>query len=140
MVTTMKKLGLLEKLDKSKMPNTEFVMDKLKKNTFDPNGEYSVVYTWGMTGIIYNKKYVKTAPTSWQDLWNPVYKGRVILLNDSREVIGMALKKHGFSNNATDPARLTSRSRTSRPWRRTSLLTIRIPSSRNSLLKKRGSE
>ena len=44
MVTTMKKLGLLEKLDKSKMPNTEFVMDKLKKNTFDPNGEYSVVY------------------------------------------------------------------------------------------------
>ena len=106
MVTTMKKLGLLEKLDKSKMPNTEFVMDKLKKNTFDPNGEYSVVYTWGMTGIIYNKKYVKTAPTSWQDLWNPVYKGRVILLNDSREVIGMALKKHGFSNNATDPGQI----------------------------------
>ena len=59
-----------------------------------------------MTGIIYNKKYVNTAPTSWQDLWNPVYKGRVILLNDSREVIGMALKKHGFSNNATDPGQI----------------------------------
>ncbi|MDF9577282.1 ABC transporter substrate-binding protein, partial [Bacillus paranthracis] len=38
------------------------------------------------------------APTSWADLWNEKYKGHVTLLNDSREVLGMGLKKHGFSN------------------------------------------
>ena len=43
---------------------------------------------------------------SWEDLWNPDYKGRVILLNDNREVIGMALKKNGYSNNSTDQAQV----------------------------------
>lgn len=102
MVSTMIKLNLLEKLNKDAMPNTKGIMKNLQAPTFDPKGEYSVVYTWGMTGIVYNKKYIKTAPTTWQDLWNPEYKGRVILLNDSREVLGMALKKHGKSNNSKD--------------------------------------
>lgn len=108
MVSTMTKLQLLEKLDKSKLPNTTSLLPSLQKPEFDPEGQYSVVYTWGMTGIVYNKKYVKTPPTSWQDLWNPEYKGRVILLNDSREVFGMALKKHGYSNNSTDTAQLSA--------------------------------
>ncbi len=52
------------------------------------------------------KKYVKETPTSWNDLWNEKYKGRVTLLNDSREVLGMALKKNGFSNSTKDDAQL----------------------------------
>ena len=36
---------------------------------------------------------MKEAPTSWTDLWNEKYKGHVTLLNDSREVLGMGLKK-----------------------------------------------
>lgn len=106
MVSTMIKLNMLEKLDKDAIPNTRNMMDTLQHPQFDPTGDYSVVYTWGMTGIVYNKKYIKTPPTSWNDLWDPAYKGRVILLNDSREVFGMALKKNGWSNNSTDPAQL----------------------------------
>ena len=106
MVSTMIKLDLLEKLDKDAIPNVRNVMDTLQHPDFDPGGDYSVVYTWGMTGIVYNKKYIKEPPTSWNDLWKPEYKGRVILLNDSREVFGMALKKNGWSNNSTDPAQL----------------------------------
>ena len=108
MVTTMTKLGLLEKLDKEAIPNAKNIMPSLQHPEFDPNGDYTVVYTWGMTGIVYNKKYVKTPPTSWQDLWNPEYKGRVILLNDSREVLGMDLKKHSWTVNSTDPAQVKS--------------------------------
>ena len=63
MVSTMIKLSMLEKLDKDALPNTRHMMDTLQHPQFDPRGEYSVVYTWGMTGIIYNKKYVKTPPT-----------------------------------------------------------------------------
>lgn len=36
---------------------------------------------------------MKEVPTSWADLWNEKYKGHVTLLNDSREVLGMGLKR-----------------------------------------------
>ncbi len=104
MVTTMRKLGLLEELDKKALPNTQNLVADLRSPSFDPEGKHSVVYAWGITGIIYNKKYVKEIPETWSALWKPEYRGRVILLNDNREVIGMALKKHGRSNNSTDPA------------------------------------
>lgn len=78
----------------------------MKAPVYDPTGKHSLVYTWGITGIVYNKNFIKETPTSWEDLWNPDYKGRVILLNDNREVIGMALKKNGYSNNSTDQAQV----------------------------------
>ena len=106
MVATMTKLNLLEELDHSALDNTKNILPALQHPAYDPQGKYSVVYTWGVTGIVYNKKYVKTPPTSWNDLWNPAYKGRVILLNDSREVLGMALKKNGFSVNSKNKAEL----------------------------------
>ncbi|MDD3396277.1 MAG: spermidine/putrescine ABC transporter substrate-binding protein [Acidaminococcaceae bacterium] len=106
MVGTMIKLDLLEKLNKKNIPNLTNLNTSLQAPAYDPTGDYSSIYTWGVTGIAYNKKYVKVAPTSWEDLWNEEYKGRVILLNDNREIIGMALKKDGFSNNATDPRQL----------------------------------
>lgn len=104
MVSTMMKLDLLEPMDRDKMPNTKELIPALMAPPYDPTGTHSIVYTWGVTGIAYNTQYVKTVPTSWQDLWNKEYTGRVILLNDSREVIGMGLKKGGHSVNTTDGA------------------------------------
>ena len=103
MVTTMLKLGMLDKLELNKLPNLKNIAPSLQKTPFDPTGEYAPVYTHGITGIVYNKKYVKTTPTSWNDLWKAEYKGHVILLNDCREVFSVALKKNGFSNNTTNP-------------------------------------
>ncbi len=106
MVSTMLKLDMLEKLDHSKIPNLQNITPALRHPKYDPNQEYSAAYVWGLTGIVYNKRYVKETPTSWQDLWNPKYKGHVILLNDCREVFSLALKKHGRSNNTTDPQQI----------------------------------
>ena len=64
--------------------------------------------TSGVTGIAYNKKYVKDEINSWEDLWNPEYKGKVLLLDDNREMIGMALKKQG-SPTAAQMKRKSSR-------------------------------
>ena len=50
------------------------------------------------------RKTREETPAKWDDLWNPEYKGHVLLLNDCREVFSVALKKHGWSNNSTDPA------------------------------------
>ena len=65
---------------------------------------YAIPYVWGITGIAYNKKYVKEPITCWADLWKPEYKGHIILLNDNREVFSLALKKLGKSNNSKNPA------------------------------------
>ncbi|SIR28842.1 spermidine/putrescine transport system substrate-binding protein [Paenibacillus macquariensis] len=102
MVETMIKNNLLEPLDKNNIPNYTNIADTFKDPTFDPGNKYSIVYTSGVTGIAYNKKYIKDPIDSWEDLWNPAYKGKVLLLDDNREMIGMALKKHGFSNSTTN--------------------------------------
>lgn len=56
MVTTMRKLDMLEKLDLAKIPNAKYISADLRKLPFDPTGEYTLPYTTGITGIIYNKK------------------------------------------------------------------------------------
>ncbi|MFG0213631.1 PotD/PotF family extracellular solute-binding protein [Brevibacillus porteri] len=106
MVGTMIQLGLLEELNKANIPNMGNIVSTFKTPPYDKENKYSLVYTWGITGIAYNKKYVKETPTSWNDLWNEAYKGRVIMLNDPREVMGMALIKNGFSNSTTNKEEL----------------------------------
>lgn len=108
MVATMIKQDLLEPLNKDNIPNWTNISDTYKNPSFDPDNKYSLVYTSGVTGIVYNKKYVKEEITSWADLWNPEYKGKVILLDDNREMIGMALKKAGLSNSSSDEAQITA--------------------------------
>lgn len=108
MVATMIKQDLLEPLNKDNIPNWTNISDTYKNPSFDPDNKYSLVYTSGVTGIVYNKKYVKEEISSWADLWNPEYKGKVILLDDNREMIGMALKKAGLSNSSSDEAQITA--------------------------------
>jgi spermidine/putrescine transport system substrate-binding protein len=108
MVEIMREQGLLEKLDKTNIPNLDKVNMTIKDTPYDPTGEYSVVYMYGITGIAYNEKHVKTPPTAWKDLWNPAYKDHVALLKDSRESLGMSLIKNGYSNNTTDSKELAT--------------------------------
>lgn len=106
MVETLINQDMLEKLDKENIPNLEKANMKIQTPAFDPNGEYSVLYQYGITGIAYNTKYITEEPTSWNDLWNEEYAGHVALLDDPREVIGMGLIKDGYSNNSTNQAEI----------------------------------
>ena len=108
MVETMIKLDLLQELDQGNIPNLQNMSAQFRNLPYDPDNKYSVVYTWGVTGIAYNKKFVTDPVDSWADLWDPKYAGKVVLLDDSREVIGMGLKKLGFSNSTQDQAQLES--------------------------------
>lgn len=104
MVASMIKQDLLEPLDLNNIPNFQYVADTFKDPAFDPGNKYSITYTSGVTGIAYNTKYVTDEINSWSDLWDDKYKGKVLLLDDNREVIGMALKKLGKSNSSHDDA------------------------------------
>ncbi|MGZ9586973.1 ABC transporter substrate-binding protein [Paenibacillus marinisediminis] len=102
MVSSMIKQDLLEPLNMNNIPNFQYVADTFKNPAYDPGNKYSITYTSGVTGIAYNTKYVKEDIDSWADLWDEKYKGKVLLLDDNREIIGMALKKAGKSNSSNN--------------------------------------
>ena len=90
----------LEKLDFDKIPNLSLIDEKYRYTDFDPEGAYSVPYTWGMVGLLYNSKYVTAEEAStWDILWNEKFKGKVLMFGNSRDAFGIALKKLGYSLN-----------------------------------------
>ncbi len=90
----------LEKLDFDKIPNLSLIDEKYRYTDFDPEGAYSVPYTWGMVGLVYNSKYVTAEEAStWDILWNEKFKGKVLMFGNSRDAFGIALKKLGYSLN-----------------------------------------
>lgn len=98
-VQVMIEEGLLQKINFDNIPNFENIADEWKNLEYDPNNEYSVVYMYGYDGIIYNKDKVKETPTSWGDLWNPEYKGHVVLMDAADELMNMAHQYLGHDMN-----------------------------------------
>lgn len=106
MIERLIKEGLVQKIDFKNIPNFKGVEEKIKNPNFDPTNEYSVPYFWGTVGIVYNTKMIKDNINSWDDLWNPKYKGKIIMYNSQRDSIAIALKKLGYSMNSTNPKEL----------------------------------
>lgn len=106
-VARMRTEGLLLPLDKSRLTNLGNINPKLMNQSFDPDNTYSVPYMWGSTAIAVNTADpAAAAVTSFADLWKPEFKGRLLLPNDMRGVLGMGLKRLGYSLNETDPAKV----------------------------------
>lgn len=102
-VSKMSRENLLQPLDHALLPNMRDLDAKMLDKPFDRGNVYSIPYMWGSTGIGVNAKFIDAATiTSWKDLWNPLYKGKVLLQDDVREVFHMALKLQGKSSNTTD--------------------------------------
>lgn len=100
MVSKMSKEGMLEKIDFENIPNIKNIDEKFLNPGYDPKNEYSVPYMWGTLGIAYNNKYVdKKDIGSWDLLWNPKYKGKILIFDSVRDTMGATLKKLGYSMN-----------------------------------------
>ncbi|OHD13420.1 MAG: spermidine/putrescine ABC transporter substrate-binding protein, partial [Spirochaetes bacterium GWB1_36_13] len=100
-VSVMKKAGLLEKLDKSKLSNLKYLDKSLTDLiTYDPGMEYSIPYVLGATGIAVNKKKVKNYSKDFSLFERSDLKGKMALLDDMREVLGSALMTLGYSPNS----------------------------------------
>ncbi len=96
---------LLQELDASKLPNTKN-LDAGLVSAYGDAVNYVVPYQMGTQAIVYNSETVETPPTSWADLWNTEYEGRIVSVDDSRVVIGAALLTLGYDVNTTDRAQL----------------------------------
>jgi spermidine/putrescine transport system permease protein len=107
MVEILIQQGLLAKLDKSRLPNAWANIDpRFLGLPFDPHNDYSVPHAWGTTGLAYRADLVKENVESWSVMFDPRFAGHILLLDDTREVFGMALKYLGYSLNSTDPDEL----------------------------------
>ena len=99
--------GMIQKLDFGNIPNFQKNIDSWLHNPeYDPQNEYTVPYAWGTVGIIYNTKLVKEPVTSWNILWDSKYDGQILMFDNSRDAMGIALKKLGYSYNTTDAVKL----------------------------------
>jgi spermidine/putrescine transport system substrate-binding protein len=90
-------------LDYTQIPNYKYIMDDYKGLFFDPDEKYTVPYTIGMVGLIYNSALVKTPPTSWAAMWDPQYKGQILQFASPRDAFGTAQYLLGQDINSSDP-------------------------------------
>ena len=101
--------GLVQKLDFSNIPNYQYINESYKNTAYDPDNAYSVPYTWGTVGVIYNKKYVDEADIgSWDLLWNEKYAGKILMFDNNRDAFAIAESRLGYSLNTTDSVALTA--------------------------------
>jgi spermidine/putrescine transport system substrate-binding protein len=106
-VDKMRREGLLHPLDRAQLPGFKNLDPRHLDKPFDPGNVYSLPYLWGTTGIAVNAAKIDPATVqSWADLWNPRFKGRLLLPNDMREVFHLALRAMGLSGNTTDPGQI----------------------------------
>ena len=98
---------MLEKLNFDNIPNFSDVSDTFVDPPYDPTNEYSVPYMWGTVGIIYNTTMVQEDVTSWSILFDEDYADQILMINNPRDAIGVALKYLGYSYNTTDKAQIT---------------------------------
>jgi spermidine/putrescine transport system substrate-binding protein len=103
----MHRQGMLTALDKSKLPNMKNLNPWLLNKAYDPHNQYSIPLMWGVTGIFYNKTaYSSDKITRWSDLWDTQFHNQLLLLDDPRDVFGMALISLGYSVNDENPAHI----------------------------------
>lgn len=107
MISRMISEDMLEPLDFDNIPNFQYIDDAYKGLEYDPDNQYSVAYTWGTVGIIYNTTMVDYVPDSWSVLWDEDLSGQILMFSNSRDALGIALKYLGYSQNTTDPAQIT---------------------------------
>lgn len=96
-------LGWLEKLPLDKIPNASNVVSTLQNPTWDPTGEYSLPWQAGMSGIAYNIDVTGRELKSVEDLFDPAFKGKIGMLTEMRDTIGLIMMGLG-----KDPSTVTS--------------------------------
>lgn len=109
MIDTLIKQDLLEPLDFSNIPNYKYIDKAFKNLDYDPDNRYSVPYTWGCVGIIYNSKYVNEEDAgSWDLLWNKDYAGKILMFDNPRDAFAIGEALLGYSLNTEDPDELAA--------------------------------
>ena len=106
MIQKMRENDLLAEINFDNVPNLDQIDPTYLEmsKSFDPENKYSVPYTWGTVGILYNTKKLEElgmdVPTKWSDLWDERLDGEILMQDSVRDAFMVALKKDGYSMNS----------------------------------------
>ncbi len=106
MISRMIDEDMLQPVNVENIPNYSLLDENYLGLEFDPDNTYSVPYTWGTVGIIYNTTMVDEEITSWKSLFDEKYSGQILMFDNSRDAFGIALKYLGYSFNTTNEAEI----------------------------------
>ncbi|NFV13144.1 extracellular solute-binding protein [Clostridium sporogenes] len=105
-IEIMTKQKLVQPIDKNNVPNLSNIDKNVLDLAFDPKNTYSLPYMWGGNNIVIDKTKVTKKITSFDDLWDSQFKNSLVILDDPRVMIGLALQKNGYSINTKNPKEL----------------------------------
>ena len=107
MIARLVEENMLLPLNFDNIPNYEYIDEAYRNASYDPDNAYSVPYTWGTVGIIYNTKFVDLADVGgWNLLWNEKYKGKILMFDNPRDAFAIAELLLGIDVNTEDAAEL----------------------------------
>ncbi|MBE6801368.1 MAG: spermidine/putrescine ABC transporter substrate-binding protein [Ruminococcaceae bacterium] len=102
MIAKLVEEEMLAELNFENIPNYKYILDEYKGLYYDPDNKYTVTYTVGMVGLIYNTTMVEGSPDSWGVLWDEKYEGKILMFNNPRDAFGIAQLYLGQSINNSD--------------------------------------
>lgn len=105
-IEIMTKQKLVQPIDKNNVPNLANIDKNVLDLDFDPKNTYSLPYMWGGNNIVIDKTKITKKITSFDDLWDNQFKNSMVILDDPRVMIGLALQKNGYSINTKNPKEL----------------------------------
>jgi len=106
MVSLMIEKDLIEELDKTKLTNINNINTVFLNQEYDKNNKYSIPFLSTIVVIVVNKDKIKDNITSYNDLLNPKYENNIVILDDQRITIGMALLALNYNMNEVDDYKL----------------------------------
>jgi spermidine/putrescine transport system substrate-binding protein len=104
MIARLIRFGYTQKLDHANIPNLANLTPTLQNPDFDPGRNNSIPWQGGFAGLCWNKEKYPQGLKSVSDLWDPALKGRVGVLSEMRDTIGLIMLEEGIdiSGNFSD--------------------------------------
>lgn len=115
-VQALIKDGQLAELDHTKLPNLANIAPEFRKLPFDPGNKYSVPYMAGFVGIVYNAETITDPIVGFTDVFTPQHAGRIVIVDDAREIVSWALLTAGIPINEMDDSNIATVTPLLRDW------------------------
>ncbi|MCM1315412.1 MAG: ABC transporter substrate-binding protein [Prevotella sp.] len=113
MISKMINEKLIQPLDMNNIPNFKYIMENFRNQAYDPQNAYSVPYTWGTVGIIYDTTMIDIPEEEidWDLLWNKDYADQILMFDNPRDAFAIAEIMLGYSLNTENPEELENAAR-----------------------------
>ena len=104
MISKMIKEEMIQPINLDNIPNFKYIQDNFVNPAYDPENLYSVPYTWGTVGIIYNTTQIDVPEEEidWDILWDETYSDQILMFDNPRDAFAIAEIMCGFSLNTED--------------------------------------